>query len=581
MKNTPTMEVDLKGQEGTNQIFLSPLENFPYIKQKDLYQSIEYYVCTALSVFLLSYFTTSAGFKSYNFIINHKLELELSYLTKYRDYEDLQWKYFRTHFFLFLLIGIAFVTMSKMIKKYSEESIKYFYAISGICFSFYLIKIRILYICIAMMIFYFNTKFINIGDNNFVILNWCELILCKFGINKLENVLQLKNYFKGANDIDDLSYEFILIYALLRMISFNMEYKKIYFDQTVAESIFSLNQARSHCMECYDGNFCSKCLENTVISDNKDKLDDSFDLINYTNYIFYLPLMFNGPIINYNSFIFQLGIWKDSQHNILIKMNKILYLLKFLLILLIMEVYNHFLFPIFLFKKEYNTCEPNSEISLFYYCFICLNILTFLWLKYAIIWKFGRLLAWSDGIFVEENMNRVIYDVFSLEEFFRGANRSLNRWIVRYLYIPLGGKNKKYVNIWAIFALFCFLFNFEKGNYILFSVCCCVLLDIEIFAKNMFINKFGEDFNEKITLRYLKYVVSSFYLIILFIVGLVGFHFSVQGLKVLMDNIVGVGGHFYVLIFVLFFLPNVVMMFFVRDMELENCVLMHKKVLNY
>ena len=115
------------------------------------------------------------------------------------------------------------------------------------------------------------------------------------------------------------------------MVSFNMEYKKIYFDQTIAESIFSLNQARSHCMECYDGNFCSKCLENTVISDNKDKLDDSFDLINCINYIFYLPLMFNGPIINYNSFIFQIEIWKDSQHSILVKMNKILYALKLLL----------------------------------------------------------------------------------------------------------------------------------------------------------------------------------------------------------------------------------------------------------
>ena len=331
MKNTPTMEVDLKGQEATNQIFISPLENIPYIKQKDLFQSIEYYVCTALSVFLLSYFTTSAGFKSYNFIINHKLELELSYLTKYRDYEDLQWKFFRTHFLYFLLIGIVFITMSKLLKKYSEDSLKYFYAISGICFSFYLIKIRILYILLAMSIFFLSIKFINIGDNNFVILSWCELFLCKFGIYKMEKVLELKNYFKNENDIDDLSYEFILVYALLRMFSFNMEYKKIYFDQTSPESIFSLNQARSHCMECYDGNFCSKCLENTVISDNKDKMNDSFDLINYICYIFYLPLMFNGPIINYNSFIFQIGIFKDSQHNILIKMNKILYVLKLLI----------------------------------------------------------------------------------------------------------------------------------------------------------------------------------------------------------------------------------------------------------
>jgi D-alanyl-lipoteichoic acid acyltransferase DltB (MBOAT superfamily) len=364
------------------------------------------------------------------------------------------------------------------------------------------------------------------------------------------------------------------------MFSFNIEYKKIFYDQTVPESIFSLNQARSHCMECYNGNFCSKCLENAVIAE-KDKIENSFDIINFTNYIFYLPLLFNGPLINYNNFMFQLGIWKDSQHNDLKKMNKVLYLLKLLLLLIIMEVYNHFLFPIFLFRNGYNTCEPNKGISLFYYCFICLNILTFLWLKFSIIWKFGRLLAWYDGIYVEENMNRIIYNIYSLEEFFRGMNRSFNRWIVRYLYIPLGGKNKKYVNIWAIFAFAYFIFNFENGDYLIYSIACCVLLDIEIFAKYTFVNKYGEDFNEKIYLRYLKYFVASIYLLILYMICLLGFHFSLQGMKVLMDNIVAKGGHFYLLIFALFLFPNVITMFFIRDMELEKCVLLHKKALNY
>ena len=580
MKNTPSIEVDLKGQEGTNQIFLSPIENFPYIKQKNIYQSIEYYISTGISVFLWSYFTTSAAFKSYNFAINHRLELEMSYLSRYRDYQDLQWKYFRTNLLLFSLIGIIFVTISKILKKYNNELLKYYYALSGFCFAFYLIKIRVLYLLLAMMLFFYSNKFINIGDRKFSILTWVELILCNICISKIEKIIKLKNIFKGENDIDDLSYEFIKVYALLRMLSFNMEYKKIYYDQTVPESIFSLNQARSHCMECYNGNFCSKCLENAVITD-KDKLNDSFDIINFTNYILYLPLLFNGPLINYNNFIFQLEIYKDSQHNNLFKMNKILYALKLLLLLVIMELYNHFLFPIFLFRDGYNILQPNSEISLFYYCFICLNILTFIWLKFAIIWKFMRLLAWSEGIYVEENMNRIIYDIFSLEEFFRGMNRSLNRWVVRYLYIPLGGKNKKYVNIWVIFTLLFFIFNFENGNYLVFSICSCALLDLEIFVKSAFINKFGEDFNEKIFLRYLKYIISSIYLLILFIVALLGFHFSLQGLKVLMDNVVAIGGYFYLLIFVLFFFPNVIMIFFVRDMELENCVLLHKKVLNY
>ena len=465
-------------------------------------------------------------------------------------------------------------------RKYNNEYFRYFYSISGFCFAIYLINVRVIYILISMMIFFFSSKLVNIGDKNFTILTWCELLLCKYGITKLEKIFALKNIFKGTNDIDDLSYEFITTYALMRMFSFNIEYKKIFYDQTVPESIFSLNQARSHCMECYNGNFCSKCLENAVIAE-KDKIENSFDIINFTNYIFYLPLLFNGPLINYNSFIFQINIWKDSQHNILIKTEKMIYLLKLVLIIVIMEVYNHFLFPIFLFKEDNSKYDPNSDISLFYYCFICLNILTFYWLKFSIIWKFGRFLAWSDGIYVEENMNRIIYDIFSLEEFFRGMNRSLNRWIVRYLYIPLGGKNKKYVNIWIIFAFWYLIFNFDNGDYILFSIFCCVLLDLEIFIKNAFINKFGEDFNEKIYLRYLKYLASAFYVMILFLVGLLGFHFSIDGMKVLMENIFANGGYFYLLIFVGLFIPNVITMFFVRDMELENCVMLHKKVLNY
>ena len=60
MENNPAMEVGLKGQETTNQIFLSPIENFPYIKENNLFLSIEYYLCTGISVFLWNYLTISA-----------------------------------------------------------------------------------------------------------------------------------------------------------------------------------------------------------------------------------------------------------------------------------------------------------------------------------------------------------------------------------------------------------------------------------------------------------------------------------------------------------------------------------------
>ena len=178
-------------------------------------------------------------------------------------------------------------------------------------------------------------------------------------------------------------------------------------------------------------------------------------------------------------------------------------------------------------------------------------------------------------------MNRFIYDFYSLELFFRGMNRSLNRWMVRYIYIPLGGKNKKYVNIWVVFGFWYLIFDFKNIDYLVFFICCCLLMDLEIFTKNYFINRFGEDFNEKIHLRYAKYIACAFYLFIIFVIGLFGFFFSLENLKIIIDTVIEKGGYFYFIKFVLFLLPNVVMMFFIRDMELENCVLLHKKPINY
>ena len=582
IESNPVMEVGLEGQEVSNQILLSPIENLPYIKEKNLFISIEYYLCTGISVFLWSYFTTSAGFRSYNFVLKKNFVNTFAYLSKYRDYYDFQWRFFRQHLFIIISISIIFLIISKLIKKYFINFIKIFYIVSGIVFAYYLIQLRIIYLLAAGCAFYFSKNLVYLGEKQYIIICWVELFLIKYIIKFLQSLFDINfnRFFKIENSVDDATWEFILIYTLLKMMSFNLEYKKIYYSESVAESIFNLNQAKSHCMECYDGNFCAKCLENTVLGE-KDKINDYFTIIDFFSYIFYPPLFCSGPLINYNSFYFQLSISKESQHNLLLKMNKILYFLKLIFFIVLMEVYNHFLYPIFLFKNKDNSFEPNSEISLFYYCFICLNVLTFIWLKFAIIWKLFRFWAWCDGIFVEENINRFIYNFYSLELFFRGINRSLNRWMVRYIYIPLGGKNKKYINIWIVFGFWYLIYDFKNIDYAIFTICCCLLIDLELFVKNAFINKFGEDFNEKIIYRFAKYITCSFYIIIIFIIGLFGFFFSLDSLKAIVDMVIEKGGYFYFLLFVLFLIPNVVMMFFIRDMELENCVLLHKKPINY
>jgi D-alanyl-lipoteichoic acid acyltransferase DltB (MBOAT superfamily) len=62
-----------------------------------------------------------------------------------------------------------------------------------------------------------------------------------------------------------------------------------------------------------------------------------------------------------------------------------------------------------------------------------------IWLKLLIPWRFFRLWALVDGIDPPENMVRCVSNNYSAFAFWRAWHRSFNRWIVRYVYIPLGG----------------------------------------------------------------------------------------------------------------------------------------------
>ncbi|KAJ1561745.1 glycerol transporter, partial [Nowakowskiella sp. JEL0078] len=57
-----------------------------------------------------------------------------------------------------------------------------------------------------------------------------------------------------------------------------------------------------------------------------------------------------------------------------------------------------------------------------------------------------------EGIESPENMVRCMSNNYSAVGFWRTWHRSYNRWLIRYVYVPLGG-NKYYVyNIWLVFT---------------------------------------------------------------------------------------------------------------------------------
>lgn len=62
-----------------------------------------------------------------------------------------------------------------------------------------------------------------------------------------------------------------------------------------------------------------------------------------------------------------------------------------------------------------------------------------IWLKLLLPWRLFRLWALIDGIDPPENMVRCVSNNYSTQLFWRAWHRSYNRWLIRYIYVPLGG----------------------------------------------------------------------------------------------------------------------------------------------
>ncbi|KAJ2081969.1 glycerol transporter [Coemansia sp. RSA 988] len=165
---------------------------------------------------------------------------------------------------------------------------------------------------------------------------------------------------------------------------------------------------------------------------------------NYWTYLMYPPLYLTGPIITFNDFVAQMrqpsvGSWRAT----------VLYGVRLVFAGLLMELILHTVHCVAISKWAHWEYYSVFEISLMAYM-----RLSFIWLKLLIIWRFARFWAMADGLETIENMRRCMSTNYSLQQFWRDWHCSYNRWLVRYLYIPLGGRN---TSPWNIFVVFTFV----------------------------------------------------------------------------------------------------------------------------
>lgn len=209
--------------------------------------------------------------------------------------------------------------------------------------------------------------------------------------------------------------------TMLRLISFNMDYYWAY-NSRGGDNLSSASTEKERA--------------NTPLP-----LED-YTYRNYITYVLYPPLYIAGPILTFNNFMWQLR----CPINIPIRVQG-RYLVRFLVSLLTMESILHYMYVVAI--KDTKAWQGYTPLELSMIGFWNLLVV---WFKLLLPWRFFRLWSLASGIDPPENMVRCMVNNYSTLGFWRSWHRSYNLWIVRYIYIPLGGTKNVILTTALVFS---------------------------------------------------------------------------------------------------------------------------------
>lgn len=268
-----------------------------------------------------------------------------------------------------------------------------------------------------------------------LILTWVYGILTLFINDNYRNFkfgVDFVDYgFKGIIERWDVFFNF----TLLRMLSYNLDY--IERKQKLEEIKKEENELKLSGLSVNE-----RLVAPLPIED--------YNIINYLAYLTYTPLFIAGPILTFNDFIYQsnyepVRAVKDYKRTFI-------YGLRFLFCVLVMEFLLHFIYVVAVSKTKAWQGDTPFQISM-----IGLFNLNIIWLKLLIPWRMFRLWSLIDGIDPPENMIRCMDNNYSALAFWRAWHRSYFRWVVRYIYVPLGGGNSIFSRIFNSLCVFSFV----------------------------------------------------------------------------------------------------------------------------
>jgi protein-cysteine N-palmitoyltransferase HHAT len=283
----------------------------------------------------------------------------------------------------------------------------------------------------------------------------------------------------------------------------------------------------------------------------------AFTFVSFFMYIFYPPLYLSGPILTFKDFLHQITL----KHHHPKPKALLIYAARLVACALLLEIILHF-FHVCAIKAA-SAWDHLTPLGFAGVAFFNLKII---WLKLLVIWRFARFFALLDGIDPPENMVRCMSNNYSTLKFWRSWHRSFNLWIIKYLYIPLGGRQTANWNIFPIFAFVALWHDFNP-QLLAWGGLVPIFILPELLAnwltKHFKLHQLGP-------FRFICALAAALNIFLLMLGNLIGFSVGIQGAKIMLTQIIKTGGTKFILSVLVLFFSAAQIMFEIREEEFRQ-----------
>lgn len=232
--------------------------------------------------------------------------------------------------------------------------------------------------------------------------------------------------------------------STLRMIAYCIDYEEALHRGNGEMKARLEDKHKTTCTDCVS----RRCACYKLRTDTPRPLCE-YTLVHYLAYLFYVPLYVAGPMSSFNAFVSHIYVpqrWFGVKDGL----RYFGRIAGYIFMLFGILHFEHLL----IMRQIPNVSAVAASYGMDMRPAMFMHTLAFLWLKFSIIWKVFRLISLADGFDVPEDMQRCFAGATTIANFWRDWHTSFNIWIVRYMYIPLGGNKLK---AFAIIPIFMFI----------------------------------------------------------------------------------------------------------------------------